>query len=167
MRPGDIPFTPWLLNDKRKELAMTKISKSVFIASPIDKVFKYASDYTKWEDWFEGVSDFKPTTETTRGNGARYIYKASMLGMNMGIETEIVDFVENKGWKGKGTKGVSSTTFWEFEPKDKGTRMTYGLEYDMPIPLIGKWLDNTFMKPQWEKIISNSLENLKSKMESL
>lgn len=145
---------------------MTRISKSAFIDSPIDTVFKYASDYTKWEDWFEGVSDFKPTSETSRGNGARYTYKAKMLGMNTRIETEIFDFVENKGWKGKSKKGVSSTTFWEFMSKDNGTIMTYGLDYDMPIPLIGRWLDNTFMKPQWEKIISISLENLKGKIES-
>jgi hypothetical protein len=88
-----------------------------------------------------------------------------MLGIKVGIETEIYDFVENRGWKGRGIKGVSSTTFWEFEPQDNGTKMTYALEYDMPIPLIGNWIDNTFMKPQWDNIIGKSLENLKHQME--
>jgi hypothetical protein len=42
---------------------MTQIEKSILILTPLEKVFAYASDYQKWEEWFEGVSDFKPTTE--------------------------------------------------------------------------------------------------------
>ena len=141
---------------------MTKIEYSIVIAAPVEKVFAYASDYTKWQDWFEGVSKFKPTTQTTKGNGTRYAYKANMMGMTVGFETEIFDFVENEGWKGKVIKGMPHQTFWNFESVDSGTKMTYALEYALDIPLIGKWLDNTFMKPQWEKIISKSLKNLKS-----
>ena len=146
---------------------MTKITKSVFLENPIEAVFQYASDYTKWEDWFEGVSAFKPVTESNRGNGTRYAYKANMMGLTIGVEPEIFDFVENKGWKGKATKGMPHQTSWEFEAIDRGTKFTYGLEYEMPIPIIGKWIDNAFMKPQWEKIIERSLENLKSKMNDL
>lgn len=143
---------------------MTRIENSIVIPVSIEKVFAYASDYQKWQDWFEGVSDFKPTTETTRGNGTRYAYKAKMMGISIGVETEIHDFVENVGWKGRSTKGMPHQTFWIFETVDEGTKMTYGLEYELDIPLIGNWLDNTFMKPQWEKIISNSLENLKNQL---
>lgn len=141
---------------------MTKISKSISIDAPIDALFEYASNYKKWEEWFEGVSDFKPTTTTAKGNGTRYAYKANMMGLTVGIETEIHDFVENKDWTGVSTKGMPNKTFWKFESIDEGTKMTYALEYALDIPLVGKWLDNTFMKPQWEKIISKSLENLKS-----
>ena len=141
---------------------MTKIEKSIVIPTPVEKVFAYASDYQKWEDWFEVVSEFKPVTEFKRGNGTRYAYKAKMMGLAVGIETEIHDFVENRGWTGVSTKGMPHKTFWKFESIDEGTKMTYALEFDLNIPLIGKWLDNTFLKPQWEKIISKSLEKLKS-----
>lgn len=124
----------------------------------MDKVFNYASDYQKWQEWFEGVSNFKPTTESTKGNRTRYAYKAKMMGFIVGLETEIHDFVENKGWTGVSTKGMPHQTFWNFESVDSGTKMTYALEYALDIPLIGKWLDNAFIKPQWEKIISKSLE---------
>ena len=146
---------------------MTRIEDSIRIPAPVDQVFAYASEYNNWEEWFEGVSDFKTTTETTKGNGTRYAYKAKMMGLSIGVETEIHDFVENKGWKGRATKGMPHQTFWIFESSDEGTKMTYALEYALDIPLIGKWLDNTFMKPQWEKIISKSLENLKSQVTGL
>ena len=140
---------------------MTKIESSIVISAPVEKVFAYASDYQKWEAWFEGVSDFKPTTKTTRGNGTRYAYKAKMMGLSIGLETEVHNFIENKGWIGKASKGMPHQTFWGFEQVENGTKMTYGLEYELDIPLIGNWLDNKFMKPQWEKIIGKSLENLK------
>ena len=52
---------------------MNKIKRSIIKAS-IEKVFQYASDYPKWREDYEGVSDFKPITEITRGNGAEYVY---------------------------------------------------------------------------------------------
>ena len=144
---------------------MTNISKSIFIDRPLEIVFQYASDYTKWEDWFEGVSDFKTTTETLRGNGARYTYQAKMMALSMQIETEIYNFVENKGWNGRAIKGMPHRTSWSFEQVRSATKMTYSLEYSIDIPLIGNWLDKTFLKPQWDRIIKNSLENLKHQLE--
>jgi hypothetical protein len=51
---------------------MTKIEKSIIINKSIDEVFTYASDWEKWSDWFEGISDFMPTTETKKRNGTKY-----------------------------------------------------------------------------------------------
>lgn len=141
---------------------MTRIESSAQIPLPVKDVFPYVSDYKKWEEWFEGVSDFKPTTETARGNGTRYAYKAKMMGLTVGLETEIFDFVENVGWKGKAIKGMPHTTYWIFESIEGETKFTYALEYQLEIPLIGNWLDKTFIEPQWNKIINNSLENLKN-----
>ena len=146
---------------------MTVISKSISIDAPINTVFEYASNYKKWQDWFEGVSSFKPTTDSHRGNGTRYAYKAKMMGLTVGIETEIHDFVQNKGWSGKATKGMPHQTFWKFESINEGTKFTYALEYDLNFPLIGKWIDKTFIKPQWDKIIERSLQNLRFNMENL
>jgi hypothetical protein len=73
--------------------------------------------------------------------------------------------MENEGWTGVSTKGMPHKTFWKFEPVAEGTKMTYGLEYALDIPWIGNWLDKTFIRPQWDKIISNSLKNLKTQLE--
>jgi len=145
-------------------MAMTRIEKSILIPLPVEKVFSYAADYRIWEQWFEGVSSFRPSTSIEHGNGARYAYKASMMGFTVHVETEIYEYVENKGWKGKATKGMPHTTYWIFESVEDNTRFTYALEYELPIPLIGRWLDKAFMKPQWEKIIETSLENLKRQL---
>ena len=140
---------------------MTRIEHSITIETPVEQVFSYAADYRKWTEWFEGVSDFKATTAITQGNGARYAYKARLLGISANVETEVHDFVNNRGWTGLATKGMPHRTHWRFEPIGSGTKFTYALEYQLPIPLLGSLLDSLFMRPQWDKIIANSLNNLR------
>lgn len=146
---------------------MTRIEQSVIIKAPIEQVFDYAADYQKWPEWFEGVSDFKAITSVSRGNGARYAYKARMMGVSAKFETEIHDFQQNRGWNGVATKGMPYRSQWIFEPVAEGTKFTYVLEYDMPIPFLGSLLDSLFMKPQWTRILEKSFDNLKRRFITL
>jgi uncharacterized membrane protein len=140
---------------------MARLERSIVIQVPVEEVFAYAADWQKWSDWFEGVSDFKPTTQITQGNGARYAYKARMMGVSAKVETEVHDFVKNRGWTGVATRGMPHRTRWIFEPEGGGTKFTYVLEYRLPVPLVGPLVDSLFMQPQWERIVEKSLENLK------
>ena len=142
---------------------MTRIEHTIVIDARIEKVFNYASDHRKWDEWFEGVSAFNPTTAITRGNGARYAYKARLMGVSASVETEVHGFIENRGWTGVATKGMPHRTYWTFTPTSAGTRFTYALEYQLPIPLLGPLLDSLFMRAQWDKIIVTSLENLRKR----
>jgi hypothetical protein len=145
---------------------MTRIEASAIIPGTPDEVFGYASDWQKWAEWFEGVSGFQPTTEVLRGNGARYAYKARLLGLDATVETEIAEFIEGRGWKGIGRKGMPHTTYWSFEPVDAHTRFTYALEYGIPIPVVGGLLDVAFVRKQWRRIIATSLDNLRRRFEA-
>jgi hypothetical protein len=142
-------------------MPMTRISRSVLIDTPLKEVFEYASDWRVWADWFEGVSSFRPTTEVVRGNGARYEYKAQLMGIPARVETEIHDFVENSGWTGVATKGMPHRTQWIFESEDDGTRFTYLLEYEFPVPFLGPLIDRYFLKREWCRILEKSLQNLR------
>jgi uncharacterized membrane protein len=146
---------------------MSRVEASVEIKAPVTDVFAYTSDYRRWEEWWEGVRDFRPTTEVTRGNGTRYAYKAWIAGLKMGLETEIYDFVENVGWRGAATKGPPHRTQWVFEKKGDSTRLTYILEYSLPIPLLGPLLDSLLMRPGWQRMLEASLRNLKIHFEGV
>jgi len=144
---------------------MATIERSIEIEAPIEEVFGFASDWQNWATFFEGVSDFKPLTEIERGNGAKYAYKARMLGISAPVETEIRDFAENHGWTGICRKGLEHETNWTFLSVSGKTRFTYGLQYRIPVPIVGNLLDTLIIKPQWERIIERSLANLKALME--
>ena len=144
---------------------MSEIKRSIFINAPVEKVFKYASDFKKWPDFYEGVSDFKPITKVTYGNGTKYIYKAKIFGMNATVGTEITQFKENEGWIGKSFKGFGHKTLWIFKKSNGNTEFTHGLSYEVPWYMGGKFSDNKFLMPAWIKIVENSLQKLKEIME--
>lgn len=139
---------------------MTTVEGSVRIYEPIDHVFQYASDWRCWSDWFEGVSDFRPTSRVVRGNGARFQYRTMVLGICVTVETEIRNFVENGGWTGVSTSGLYHKTHWIFQPSNGSTLFTYKLEYRLPVPLL-----KGAMKREWNRIIRASLQNLKQTLE--
>jgi hypothetical protein len=143
---------------------MTHIERGVMIPAPVAEVFAYASDYQRWPEWFEGVTEFVPTTQIKYGTGARYAYRVRLLGMQMGVETEISDFEMNKGWRGKSTKGIPSSAKWDFENVGVETRFTYTLEYHLPLTWISAIPDMLIVKPQWERILERSLENLRRRV---
>jgi len=146
---------------------VTEIRRSIEISAPVANVFGFAADWENWPKFFEGVFEFSPTTEITRGNGASYAYKAKMLGINVAVETAISEFVENEGWIGTAVKGLPHRTQWIFEPRAQQTMFTYVLSYRLPIPLIGWIFDRFFVRPAWEKIVERSLGNLKLLVEKI
>jgi hypothetical protein len=144
---------------------MTEIKRSIIINDPVKNVFKYASDYQKWAEWYEGVSNFQPITETSYGNGTKYIYKAKLFGINATVGTKITEFKENEGWIGKSFKGFAHRTEWVFKISNGNTEFTHGLQYEVPWYMGGNFSDKTFLQPAWIKIVENSLQNLKRIME--
>ena len=145
---------------------MSRVELSVLVPASLPEVFAYASDWQRWSEWFEGVSGFQPTTEVTRGNGARYAYTVRLMGLRADVVTEITDFVENVGWTGIARKGMFHTTHWHFEACGEQTRFTYALEYQVTVPVLGGLIDSIILKPQWHRIIEASLGNLKRRFES-
>jgi len=144
---------------------MTEIKRSIIIKAPVEKVFQYASDYQKWPEFYEGISNFNPITEITRGNGTKYVYKAKIFVMNATVGTEITQFKENEGWIGKSFKGFGHKTQWVFKKSNGNTEFTHSLSYKVPWYMGGKFSDNKFLKPAWIKIVENSLQNLKRILE--
>ena len=136
---------------------MKRIEQTVFIAAPIDEVFRIASDWQLWEGWFVGVSGFKPISETTRGNGARYVYTANLLGVPVWFETEITEFRPPTGWVGVGAKALEHRSIWSFRESSGGTEFTYAIEYRLPRLSA---LVQPLLKRQWRRIITSSVMNL-------
>ncbi|MCU0276578.1 MAG: SRPBCC family protein [Acidobacteria bacterium] len=144
---------------------MGEIKRSVTIAAPLAEVFRFASDYQKWPEFFVGVSNVRPVTETTRGNRARFIYRVQALGMKFTVGTELREFRENEGWLGRSFKGLEHQTQWMFRKSNGGTAFTFIQRQRLPLYLGGKLVERMFIQPEWIKIIESSLLNLKRIME--
>ena len=141
---------------------MQKVEHTTIIEAPVHQVFSYAANWQYWEDWFQGFTDCSSLTEVERGNGAIYDYKMWVLGIPFRCQTEIHNFVENKGWSGRRIKGVPHKTTWVFEDLEGRTKFTYIAEYSLPIPILGPILCLLFTNRAWRRILEKSLNNLKA-----
>jgi coenzyme Q-binding protein COQ10 len=140
---------------------MTEIKKSILINAPINKVFDFASNYLKWQEFFAGISDIRPITDITDDNGARFLYKVQLMGIKISVGTEFQQFKRNEGWIGQSFKGLDAQTQWIFKESAGKTEFTYIQRYKLPYYMGGKLIDNKFITPQWIKLIEESLNNLK------
>jgi uncharacterized membrane protein len=145
---------------------MNEIKRSIKVKAPVNKVFEYASNYLNWPEFFEGVSDVKPITETIHGNGAKFVYKVKVLGMKVTVGTEFHQFRENEGWIGKSFKGIPHQTQWIFEKSNGNTEFTFIQNYKFPFYFGGKFIDKMFAQPEWIRIIEHSLQNVKRIVEA-
>ena len=141
---------------------MPTLERSIIIEAPIHEVFKYAANWKTWPDWYDGFTDVSPITEVERGNGAIYAYKMWVLGLPFKAQTEVHNFVENKGWSGRRIRGVPHGTNYVFEDLTPHTRFTASVYYSLPIPILGPVLCSLLFNRAWRRILEKSLNNFKA-----
>jgi uncharacterized membrane protein len=146
---------------------MARIERSIEIEASVDKVFNFAAD---WQNkfklkWWPGIIDWKPTTEQTRGDGARFVFKTKALGLEYETEMETSNFLENEEFTYTSIRGMESKHQMIFTPVGSGTKVTDITEYKVPIPVIGGVLDALFFKRQWEANSKKAMQNLKRLLE--
>ena len=124
---------------------MAKVHKEIWIGAPLERIFDYLSDPTHlpeiWPSLME-VKDVEPLPNG--GNKFRWAYK--MLGLwfeGTAEDTRKVPYefavTETKG-------GIKSTVVWTFRSWQNRTRVTFTVEYKIPIPLLGKIAEAIILK---------------------
>ena len=143
---------------------MAKLEKTITIKAPVEKVFNYIDDSTNlpeiWPSLVE-VTDVQPLPNG--GHTIRWVYK--MAGMRFKGTSEITEYVPNQRMVSKSKVGVESTQTWTFQPAADGTKVIFGVEYTVPIPLLGK-LAEAFIVRMNDREGDLTLANLKARMEA-
>ena len=142
---------------------MAKLTKSITIDAPVEKVFDYVSDSTNLPEIWPSLMEMKDVKHLPDGTTTdSWTYK--MAGIQL-KGTTVTKYVENKSVISKTEGGVKSTQIWTFEPEDGGTKATFEVEYTVPIPVVGKLAEAIVVKMNDHEgdII---MSNLKSRMEA-
>jgi len=142
---------------------MMKVHKKATIHAPINKVFAYMTDPRNLPEIWPSMVEVKNVrTNTHGGYDFDWVYK--MGGMHFNGSSDTTEFVINKHHVTKSTKGIESKFTWDYETTRDGTQLTLEVEYNVPVPLIGK-IAETILTKQNEHEAEFMLENLKNKME--
>ncbi len=143
---------------------MAKLEKSITVNAPVEKIFNYISDQTHlpeiWPSLTE-ITDMKPLSNGGFSNHWKY----KMAGMRLSGTSEDIEYVANQRIVSKTKGGADSIQTWTFQPEDGGTKVTFAVEYTIPIPVLGKIAEAVIVKMNDHegKII---LDNLKAIMEA-
>jgi len=146
-------------------LELSEINRSVVIDASAEEVFDFTDDWRNLPEYQPGIKDWQPTTEKTRGEGARFSYTTKELGMEFDIETEIIEVSLNEKRAWKTVSGADIEAQWFFEPLNGRTKTTYILDYDLPIPIIGNIIDVLLVRERREIWVEDMLQNLKTLIE--
>ena len=140
---------------------MAKLTKSITINAPVEKVFKYVEEPTNlpkfWPSMVE-VSDVKRSGDQVRT--FNWVYK--MAGLKVDGNTEITERIPNQKTVSVSTGG---TIVSNYAPEGQGTKVTVDADYKIPGALLGKLAEPLVIRIN-ERESETLLENLKTIMEA-
>ena len=142
---------------------MAKLTKSIIINAPIEKVFSYVSDSRNLPEIWPSLHEVKNFKRLRDGKITdSWTYK--MAGIRL-KGTTTTQYVENVEVISRTKGGVKSIQIWTFKPANGGTKVTVDVEYTIPIPVIGKLAEKiVVMINEHEGDVV--MANLKSRMEA-
>jgi len=142
---------------------MKKAGKSMSIKSPVEKIFNYISEPTNPPEIWPSLIEIKDVQRLPDGKTKnRWVYK--MAGIRLEGTSDGVESVPNQRIVSKTKGGVESTQTWTFQPEGDGTKVTFEVEYTVPIPVLGKLAEAIIVKMN-EHEGEVILANLKTRME--
>ena len=144
---------------------MARIEKSIEINAPVGKVFTYLKDFEKMPEWNPSCKSHKITSKGKIGVGSTSHIVMESMGQKMEYDSELTEYVENKKLSWHSDKPSRMDGTFAFTPIDKGTKLTFIMDYDLPYSIFGAILDKLKMSKEIEKALDEATKNLKKILE--
>lgn len=124
---------------------MAGIDKEVTVNAPIEKVFEYVSYPVNMLEFWPGLVEVKDVNTLPNGGySVGWVYK--MAGIRFEGEAEYTKMVSPHYFTIEIKGGIKSLITWTFRSIEGRTRVTLTIEYNIPIPLLGKLAEAIIVK---------------------
>jgi ribosome-associated toxin RatA of RatAB toxin-antitoxin module len=137
--------------------AMPRIENSAEIGNTPENVSKYIWDVKNLPNYLP-MSDVKVLEK--RENYIRLSHKLAAAGMNMNLVCEFRKLENDTKLEYQTIKGMGVRGSWILEPTDKGTNLTYIVEYTPPGWIFGIVLDKLIIAKEMKRIGVEALQKL-------
>ncbi len=118
-------------------MKVATVDKEVVVNAPVEKVFSYISEPSNLPEIWPSLMEILAVQSLPNG-GYRFRWAYKMAGMRFRGTGEYTEIVPNQWFVVKTKGGIRSTITWTFRLKENKTRVTFTVEYKVPIPLLGK-----------------------------
>ncbi|MDQ0258754.1 uncharacterized protein YndB with AHSA1/START domain [Sinomonas atrocyanea] len=145
------------------EAMVENLVKTMEINAPVDTVFTFLSDPTRWMLAFPGDSEVTDVLITPDGVGTSAKWAAKIFGVHMSVTHEYREVVHNQRIVSKATAGPVLT--FSLAPQGAGTVLSVEQGLDIETPLVRVPLQALFTR--WaEDDIEGLVANIKSLVET-
>ena len=141
---------------------MKKVERSILIHTEVDKVFNYITTPTTQIDWMPSMVDVKDVSGS--GVETSFKWKYKMAGVKLDGESAYTEYIPNKRVVTKSQGGVESIFTFDFEPHNDGTMLKLTIEYNIPVPVLGKIGESILLKRN-EREADLAMTNIKAVLE--
>lgn len=147
--------------------SVTKLTKSIEIEAPPEKVFAFITDMEKMNEITKGFQETSYTSKGPVGVGSTMHVVGKAGGSQEEFDMEITEFEKNKKiiMRTIGASKLKVQTSDILEPTANGTKLTGTMDYELPYSILGKIVDKLRVSKDLEKTMEKNQRNLKKALE--
>ncbi|MDP2730382.1 MAG: SRPBCC family protein [Dehalococcoidales bacterium] len=142
---------------------MPRITESITINVPVEKVFEYISNPENMTEWWSNVTAIRDITG--HGELQSWTFDYKMMGLHFTSKAKVTRSRINGERRVESKGGMNASWFWEFRRVDVGTELRWVIDYTIPIPVLGKVSELLILRRN-ERVASFALTNIKERMEA-
>lgn len=142
---------------------MASWKNSIVIHAPVDRVFAFVDDPRTLTEWLPGMVDVHNVDGTAEGQQHEWTYE--MAGVPLRGQAVVVEHVPSSRAVHQSIGMVHATFAYSVEAHAEGTRLTFEIEYTVPVPVLGRLAEQTVIARN-TRAFELALENVKEALET-
>ncbi len=145
---------------------MTRIEKSIEINASPEKIWPLLQ-WDRSTEWYAPFKKVEYTSDKKNMIGGTVHVSGEIAGVKAEWDAENTELVENEkvAWRSIGGS-FTGTGFNALNPTKTGTKVTIGMDYELPYSVLGKIIDKLRVQKAMKKSIEDGLKKLKALVET-
>lgn len=143
---------------------MVKVERSVVVNTPVEKVFDFMADPRANLEVMPSMIDVRDVEDPPGHVGGHFHWTYKLAGLKFDGESKVLEWEKNRRVVTESKTGIRTRWCFTYEPVSTGVRMTVAVEYDVPVPVLGR-LAEAVVRRQNEKELELILSNVKARVE--
>lgn len=151
---------------RRRDEELAKITKTVVIKAPVDKVFKVFDDPNAIPLYVPAATNVGNVRQSENRIGDTFRITYGLMGMHFDLDFTNIGYEPQKKIVRRFEGGMKGTMTYTLQAEADETRATFDADYEMSGGILGKAIDKLLVERMNEKNAERMLENLKMMMET-
>jgi len=147
----------------RRSQPMVSHEHSIVVRAPLKDVFAYVNAPATLPDWMTGMIEVRNIVGA--GFGLQYDWTYTMIGVRLRGQNVVVEYVPDECAAHQSIGMVNSIWKSLVEPHEDGTKLTFSVEYTIPVPVLGKLAEHLTVRRN-KRDVEGYLLNIKETLEA-